>query len=306
MFRTVIINEGEYISVKENWLVVRVAEVENKIPIDDIYTVVVDNRMTAMTASAVNALTGSGAHVMICNEKHMPASVIYPLNNHYRPLNVIRKQLAMPNDFKDELWKIIIQGKLDNQARVLKLCHVKEERIERLFQLKENVQPGDAGNCEGVGAKWFFRSLYGSEFIRTNDDAINAALNYGYAIIRSAIGKTLTAYGYNCVLGIHHINETNPFNLADDMMEPLRPLVDFWVDQNHEDLLNELTKENRRDLINLINGLVQFDNKKMKVRYAIDRYISSLTSAVEKLNAKLLKIPLIIDNDVFFEEEGDD
>ena len=178
--------------------------------------------------------------------------------------------------------------------------------MERLLQLREEVVAGDEGNREGIGAKWFFRSLYGADFIRMHDDGINAALNYGYAILRSAVGKTLTAYGYNCTMGVHHINEANPFNLADDLMEPLRPIVDLWVDEHQEELVDELTKEVRLELINLTNQTVLFDNKKMRMRYAIDKYISSFTSALEKGNPKLLKIPILLNLAAVAEKSGDE
>ena len=137
------------------------------------------------------------------------------------------------------------------------------------------------------------------------EDVTNAALNYGYAIIRSSVCKTLVAYGYNCVLGIHHISEQNAYNLADDMMEPLRPLVDLWTDNSRDDLFQELTKTNRRDLINLINVPVKMGKRKTRVRYAIDRYISSLTSAIDKNDPELLQLPSLIEIDEMFEDDED-
>ncbi len=212
----------------------------------------------------------------------------------------------MSDEFKAEIWQMIIQGKIRNQARVMDLRRIPREKSGRMLRFAEEVIPGDQGNREGVAAKWYFRAIYGSAFIRRADDAINAALNYGYAIIRSAVGKTLTAYGYNCVIGLHHINENNPFNLADDMMEPLRPMVDFWVDQNSEDLTNTLSQDNRRELVNLINQPVRQDNKRMSLRNAIDRYVSSLTTAIERQNPKLIKIPLVIDTDAQMGDKGDE
>lgn len=166
----------------------------------------------------------------------------------------------------------------------------------------DEVEDGDIGNREGIGAKWYFRSLFGSSFLRYSDDGINKALNYGYSIIRSAVTKTLTAYGYNSVLGIHHINESNPFNLADDLMEPLRPLVDIWVDQNHEELLIDLTKQQRKELINLVNHTMLCDGKKMRVRNAIDKYISSFTSAIEAGNVGKIHFPILVRNNKLMDD----
>lgn len=304
MFRTVVVNFGEKISIKDNWVVVTAGDEDRRIPIEDVYSIVIDNPITCITAPAITKLTDNGTHILVCNEKHLPVSIILPQNNHYRPLNVIRKQMDMSVDFKNQLWDRIIKAKILNQAKTLKLCGGKKEIYSRLVELSNEVIDGDDGNREAVSAKMFFREMYGSSFIRMADDAINSALNYGYSIIRSAFCKTLVAYGYNCVLGLHHINESNPFNLADDLMEPLRPVIDMWVDDNHEDLVDYLTRPQRNELAAITNNLVLLDGKKMRIRNAIDKYVSSLTTAIEKNNADLLKIPEIIRTDIYNEEDG--
>lgn len=293
MFRTIIINSGEKISTKDNWIIIQTEDDVKRIPIGDIYSVVIDNQNSSITIPTVHALTDAGAHILICNQKHEPVSVILPQNTHFHPLTVIRKQISLTDSFKDTLWDSIVKSKIHNQAIVMKICHCEAERVNRVNQLVDEVSEGDIGNREGIAAKMFFRSMYGSSFVRMADDAINAALNYGYTIIRSAFCKTLCAYGYNCVLGIHHINEANPFNLADDLMEPLRPLVDMWVDINHDDLEFVLTRNNRADLVSLLNEYVFIDKKKMKVRNAIDVYVRSLTSSLNN-GCDMLLIPEII------------
>lgn len=303
MFRTVVVNFGEKISVKDNWVVVTAGDEDRRIPLEDIYSIVIDNPITCITAPAITKLTDNGTHILVCNEKHLPVSIILPQNNHYRPLNVIRKQIDMSVDLKNQLWDKIIKAKIINQSKTLKLCGCKKEIYNRLLDFSEEVIDGDEGNREAVAAKMFFREMYGSSFIRMADDAINAALNYGYSIIRSAFCKTLVSYGYNCVLGIHHINESNPFNLADDLMEPLRPIIDMWVDDNIEDLVDSITRQQRNELASITNNLILWNGKQMRIRNAIDKYVSSLTTAIDKNNADLLKIPEIIRTDIYNEED---
>lgn len=303
MFRTVSVYRGEKISVRDNWLIVS-GETEQRLPIEDLYSVVIDNQETVLTVAAMTRLTKAGAHILVCDEKHLPATVILPQSIHYHPLSVIRKQVAMPEEFKDRLWDEIVRQKIVNQATVLKLCGGKQHRVERLMELADEVSGGDSGNREGIAARIFFHELYGFEFVRMYDDATNAALNYGYTVIRSAVAKTLVAYGYNCVLGLHHINEANPFNLADDMMEPLRPLVDLWVSDHRDELTEKLTKQQKNELASLVNAVILWDGKKMRTRNAIDKYISSLTSAMNRLSEKSLRIPTIIRADVY--QETDD
>lgn len=301
MFRTVVINFGEKISVKDNWLVVTGGDEEKKVPIEDIYSIVIDNQISYLTVPAIHKLTDAGVHLLVCNEKHQPTSVILPQNIHYRPLTVIRNQINMTEDFKNKLWDEITKAKIRNQAKVLKLCGGKNEKVKRIYELAQEVENGDEGNREGIAAKMFFREMYGSSFVRMADDAINAALNYGYAIIRSSFCKTLVAYGYNCVLGIHHINEKNPFNLADDLMEPLRPIIDMWVDDNIEDLVFEITRTQRNELAAIVNNPIIIDGKKMRIRNAIDVYVRSLTTCIERNSVKYLKLPEIIRADIYEE-----
>lgn len=303
MWRTVIVNHGEKIIIRNNWLVVYSDDSEHRVPVDDIYALVIDNRSALLSVSVVSTLTQAGAHIYFCNEKHIPVSVAFPLNNHYKPLSVFNNQLAMTEDFKNELWSRIIRAKIGNQAECLKIAGIEHGKVESVSELCGNVLPGDSSNREAVAARKYFKLLFGSTFKRSDEDITNAALDYGYSIIRSSFCKTLTVYGFNCVLGIHHVNQNDPFNLAEDIMEPLRPLVDLWTDENCTELFEELTKENRRGLINLVNVPVLIDGKKMRVRYAIDKYVRSLVSAINENDTELIQIPELIPLDEFFEDD---
>ena len=305
MWRTVIVNQGEKIKTEQNWLVVVSDSGESKIPIEDIYTVVIDNQNAMISLSAINALTSSGAHICFCNEKHIPASVALSLNDHYRPLSVVRSQMSMTKEFRDELWKRIVEAKIRNQARCLRFCSVNPDKVASVERLADDVLPGDSRNREGTAASLYFRSLFGPGFRRSDDDVTNAALNYGYAILHSSVAKTLTAYGYYGALGIHHENSSNPFNLADDIMEPLRPVVDMVTDRMCDELFETLARDNRRKLVDIVNLPVKMNGKKIRVRYAIDRYIASLTTAIQHNDADKLNLPELIMIDEYFEDDDD-
>lgn len=299
MFRTVTVYRGEKISAWQGWVIVSSSDGEQKLPIEDVYCIVVDNQQTALTTAAITQLTASGAHILICDEKHLPNTLILPHNTHYHPLTVIRRQIGLPEDVKDALWDRIVKAKITNQALVLKYAFGACPTEKRLLELAGEVIEGDSGNREGIAARLFFHGLYGYEFVRMYDDPTNAALNYGYTVIRSAVAKTLTAYGYNCVLGLHHINESNAFNLADDLMEPLRPLVDLWVFEHREELVDDLTKQQKNELAALVNAVIEWNGKRMRVRNAIDKYVSSLTTAITRLAPGELKLPTVIRQDVY-------
>ena len=303
MWRTVIVNRGERLTIKENKLVVYSDAQEYKIPVEDIYALVIDNREIMLSVSVLTCLTEAGAHIFYCDEKHIPVSLTLPLDRHFRPLGVLTKQMEMPSVLKKELWTKIVRQKIYNQYKCLKYAGVSGDRCEIIRKISETVSDGDMGNKEAVAAKKYFPFLFGSTFKRSDEDITNAALNYGYSILRSSVCKTLVAYGFNCVLGLHHINANDPFNLAEDIMEPLRPVVDLWTDENCDDLLGELTKTNRRELIDLVNNPIQIGGKKMKLRNAIDVYVKSLVTAINENDAERLLLPELLPLDALFEED---
>jgi len=202
-------------------------------------------------------------------------------------------QSNLTNKSKNTLWDIITTAKIINQSVVLALCDCNESTVNRMIELSKEVYDGDAGNREGIAAKMFFRSLYGANFIRTNDTAINSALDYGYAIMRSIVARNLAASGFQLMLGLHHISETNAYNLADDLMEPLRPVVDLYVNNNIDYIVNPLTRDVRSDLVNLINKDVIYDGKIVKIRYAVEMMVKSLYTALDSHEYNKFKVPMI-------------
>lgn len=295
MWRSVIIYNGEKIRTENEWFIVQKADgKEVKIPFDDLYCVLIDNPVIIVTMAVFAQCAKHGVHIIIADDKHLPISQVYPLNTNYHCFHIHKKQIEMLSDVKGEIWKRITKAKILNQARVLENNGCDSKIVGRMCELANEVVPHDHGNREGICAKMFFRNAYGSEFVRFEDDSINSTLNYGYAIIRSRVAKALVVHGFNCVIGIHHISETNEFNLADDFMEPLRPLVDNWVIGNLDFIEEGLSKSVKGELVDLINAEISFDNKTTKVRYAIDKMISSFVSTVETNNCEKLILPRIL------------
>lgn len=298
MFRTVYVSSEKEITVVDNWLLVKNNEgEENKIPVDDIFTLLLENVHIRISVYALQYLSSKGVNVICCNEKYMPVCNIIPFAEHYRPYGVLKKQFALTTSFKNLIWQRIVKAKVMNQYYVAQAAGVENDVVERLRHLADEVLPGDIGNREAIAAKMFFRNLYGYNFVRFESDVLNSALNYGYSIIRSAVARSLVSYGYNCILGVHHINENNAFNLADDFMEPFRPVVDQWVNEHHEELVNELSKQNKLALVNLLNIEMIWNNKKMKLHNALDKYVASFTTAIIKSDINKLLIPKVIIND---------
>lgn len=294
MWRSVIIYTGDKLSSRDDWLVVEYEDgIKKELPLSDLYCIVLDNQQSTISVPLITKLIQYQVHLITTDEKHMPVAELLPLNTHYKCYKVVKQQIAMDENRKGTLWQKIIRAKIRNQAIVMENTGADEIAVTRMFELSDDIEKHDSSNREGIAAKMFFRDLYGAEFIRLSDDKINAALNYGYAIIRSSVAKALVSYGFSCVIGIHHISETNGFNLADDFMEPFRPIVDQWVYRNTPALEEGLSRENKSQLVNLVNSDVVFDQKTVKARYAFDMMIRSFVTAIENGNPDRLLLPEI-------------
>ncbi|NFE75298.1 type II CRISPR-associated endonuclease Cas1 [Clostridium botulinum] len=288
-FRSIIITNPCTLEVKNNNLAIN-NEDEYLIPIEDISVLVIEGVGIRITNRLLSKLSLENVATIICDEKHLPSSIVMPLNAHYKTYKVLKNQLNQSAAFSKRIWQNITKQKLFNQGECLRILNL--NGYEFLNKLSKEVESGDKGNKEAIGAKYYFKCLFGDNFTRDDGSGINSALNYGYTIMRSAVARTLVMYGFNTSLGVHHCNELNSFNLADDFMEPLRPIVDLWV-YNNVNYDDELTKDHRIALVNLINYECIIDEKSHSILNAIDKMISSYTTACSKKDFRLLKLPII-------------
>lgn len=294
-----IISNSADLTVKNSNLLINNKE-ECQIPIEDISVLVLEAVAVKLTNRLLTKLSQNNVATIICNEKHLPESIMLPINTHHRSYKVLKQQLQQSASFNKRVWQGIIKSKIRNQAKVLELSESNGKDL--LLSLAETVESGDRGNKEAIAAKAYFKKLFGDNFIRGEEDIINAALNYGYTIMRSAVARTLVAYGFNSAFGVHHCNELNSFNLADDFIEPFRPIVDLWAFNNIDQSQDELTRENRIALIDLVNSNCYIDGQKHSVLNAIDKMISSYTTAINKKDFRLLKPPTIMNLEYHYYE----
>lgn len=288
-FRNIIISNPATLSVKNNNLVIK-NQIDYQIPIEDISILMIENSSVNITNKLLSRLSENNIATIICDDKHLPNSIVLPLNVHHRSYKVLKNQLSQSVAFSKRIWQGLIKQKLYNQGECLKVLGLQGD--EYLKKLSTSVESGDKGNREAIGAKYYFKSIFGDAFIRGEENWINSALNYGYTIMRSAIARALTMYGFNTALGVNHCNELNSFNLADDFIEPYRPIVDLWV-YSHIDEKNELTKEDRIALVDLINYDCIINNQSHSIINSIDKTISSYSSACSNKDFSLLKLPTI-------------
>ncbi len=292
-YRQVIVKKSDKMHFKDNQLVIEKENASSKIPLEDISYVLIEDSTTVLTTRLLAEFGKNAIALIICDETFEPTSIMYPYNYHFKQLEVFSRQLEITEDVKNEFWNQIVKRKIENSVRVLEMTSKEEFPISKLNEYINEVVDGDIKNREGLAAKMYFRSIFGSDFIRFYDDKINAALNYGYTIIASAIIRNLAVFGLNTYLGIHHNSKINNFNLAYDFLEPYRSIVDKYVFDNQDDIVFPLSFEFRKKLINLLNKEVLHNNKKYTVEYSISLLIKSYIKSFST-GEIILDLPMII------------
>lgn len=285
-YKNIFIHNPAKISIKNGQLRIR-NENDSIIPIEDITSMIVETSQCTITSYALSRLAAFNIVTIFCNEKGIPNGVLLPFGSHSRQLKMVNAQCSMSLPLKKQLWKQIVIDKITNQANCLKLF--KRNEYEKMMALIKQVNSGDSGNIESVAAVLYFKSLFGRDFKRSDDNIFNAAMNYGYSIIRSLIARQIAALGFLPCMGIHHHSELNNFNLADDLIEPFRPLVDAYVAMRFSFDEAELMPEEKVGLYNLVNYEMCVDGLSYSVVTAVNEYIASFSSAVSAQDCAKLK-----------------
>lgn len=287
-FRNIMIESPANISIRNSQLLIK-TDCEHSVAIEDISAVMLENRQSTITTAALSALGQRGCAVFICDEKHMPCAVLNGFSQYCREYAVLKSQLHTGEVLKKHLWREIVVAKIKNQAKCL--SYVSNNDVG-LLVMSETVRSGDSGNVEASAAQKYFPALFGSDFTRNSDNGVNACLNYGYAILRGCMARYLTVYGFLPALGLHHKSELNNFNLADDLMEPFRPVVDLLVST----LFDEntlLTSENKRMLFNCLNLDILFAGKHQSISYAMELEVQSLSRSLSEEENRLILPELV-------------
>lgn len=282
------------LSLKDHQLIIKQDETVS-LPIEDIDALILDSYGVTATANLITELSRNGTTVVVCDEKHLPASVILPYSQHSRQAKVSRQQLAMSQPLRKQLWQRIIVQKITNQAVVLQQFNYDATPLKEMTRI---IKSGDSDNRESQAARLYF-SLLLDDSTRRKPMWHNSALNYGYAMVRSHIARHIVSRGLIASQGIFHRSELNSFNLADDIIEPFRPVVDEYV-LSHVAIFHigetdaNLTKEDRCKIVDILNYSVIMDNRKYPIKFAIERMIESFIQAIESGEGSVLSLPSVI------------
>ena len=296
--RTLYFKQDAYLSVKKEQLLVRYPDSEREatIPIEDIGVVILDHYRLTLSSTLLNKLLQNNVAVITCDEKHLPLGMFLNLDGHSQQLLHLEAQISTTPAKKDRLWKQIIRQKLLNQARVLKKWS-KEDTP--LIRWSKQVQNGDVENKEGRGASYYWPKLmadYFPNFKRSRFGAFpNSLFNYGYTILRGVVARALVASGLHPTLGIHHHNKYTAYGLADDVMEPYRPLADALILQLLEKYSNqlELARNFKVELLRIPVLDVIINQQKSPLMLAVQQTTASLQQCFAG-TLKQLKLPSLV------------
>ena len=282
-WRTIVITKRAKLDLQLGFMVVR-GEHTTKVALNEIAVVLIESTAVSLTTSLLAELTKRKVKVIFCDEKRNPSSELVSYYGSHDTSNKIRKQIAWRQNTKEAVWTEIVSEKIRKQKELLELLG--KEEAELLSSYLQQIAWNDETNREGHAAKVYFNALFGLDFTRTEDNLINAALNYGYSIILSSFTREIVANGYITQLGLFHDNMFNQFNLASDLMEPFRPLVDKCVLGMK---LEQFEHEEKMCLVDILNQEVQIDGKIQYVSNAIKIYCKSVFDALNEDDSALVR-----------------
>ena len=289
--RTLYFGNATRLSVQQSQLLIKTDEVERTIPIEDIGVIVIDHYQTSVTHAVLHLLLENNAAIITCNDKHHPTGLLLNLDGHTQQSEKFKAQVVASEPLKKQMWQQTMKAKIQNQSAVLEKWEIDNSYLKRVAQL---VLSGDTSNQEAQAAKYYWKVLFNEEdpfFTRERfGEYPNNFLNYGYAILRATVARSLVGSGLLPTLGIHHRNKYNAYCLADDIMEPYRPYVDHLVKelictQTGE---QELTKEIKSKLLSIPALDIMIDGKASPLMVGLQRTTASVAKCFEGETKKIL------------------
>lgn len=291
--RTIVIENSSYLSLRLNQLVVRrESELDEKsVPIEDIAILILESHQVTITNALLAALLKEQVAVVSCDERHMPIGLWMPLEGNTLQSARFQMQMEVSLPLKKQVWSQLIKAKIENQAYVIQSTG---QNAEPLWRWAKEVRSGDPDNLEARAAAYYWRAIFGdSQFKRERfGGPPNHLFNYGYAILRAAVARALVASGLMPTYGVHHRNQYNAYCLADDVMEPFRPFVDFHILRIAENLevKEELDRPWKLELLKIPALDVLVKGSKSPLLVAISKITASLVKVYEG-EAKKLDLP---------------
>ena len=277
--RSIYIGNPAYLKLKDEQLYImdlETGQMKGKIPLEDLGLLMLDHWQITVSHQLIQKMMGNNVVVISCDAHHLPHGIMLPLHGHTEFSDRIKDQMEASEPLKKQLWKQTIECKIENQKEVLRRLG---NYYEPMMDYRNNVKSGDLTNMEGIAAQHYWKYLISLDFLRQRfGDSPNQFFNFGYSVLRSIVARAIVETGLLPVLGIFHKNKYNPYCLADDMMEPYRPFVDWlvmdWLTRNPE--TEDLTKEFKAHILQIATKDVKIDGKTRPLMVAVKTTVSSL------------------------------
>ena len=282
-WRTIVVSSSAKLDYQLGYLVVR-KDVTVKVHISEISILIIESTAVSLTAALLNELMKKKIKVIFCDEKRNPSSELIPYYGSHDTSAKIREQIKWSEQEKTVIWTEIVTEKIRKQADTLDQYGKSEVKLLRKYI--EEIEYGDATNREGHAAKVYFNALFGMDFTRTEENSINAALNYGYGILLSAFNREIVMNGYITQIGLFYNNMFNQFNLGSDLMEPFRSIVDRQVKNM---MPQKFESEEKRTILEILQNEVLIAGRKEYVSNAIKIYCKSIFDALSSNDISLIK-----------------
>jgi CRISPR-associated protein Cas1 len=290
-WRGLHISQPTRLSLADNQIVASQDGGDVRLPIEDIAWIVLDTPQVMLSTALIAACMETGTIIITTDRTHTPSGLLLPFHRHHRQAEIAALQVDLSAPLKKRLWQVLVRAKIENQAANLESCGQDARPLRAMMDL---VASGDPDNVEARAARTYWPRLF-IEFIRDDDnDKRNALLNYGYAVVRSAVARALVAVGLVPALGLFHASMANAFNLADDMVEPFRPFVDrtVWDLTEKGTIANGATSvEERRTLASILTKTALFGADTVSLLTASEQAAESLIRAMQSNSAALLQLP---------------
>lgn len=277
--RSIYIGNPAYLKLKDNQMKVicpETKELKGSVPVEDLGLLMLDHFQITISHQLIQKMMGNNVVVISCDAHHLPNGMMLPMYGHTEHSDRVKHQLNASEPLKKQLWKQTVTDKIENQTEVLKQLG---NYFEPMLEYKANVKSGDATNMEGIAAQHYWKHLINPDFLRERfGESPNQFFNFGYAVLRSIVARSLVETGLLPIMGIFHRNKYNPYCLADDVMEPYRPFVDMlvvqWLEQ-HPDT-EELTKDFKAYMLRIATKDVKIDGKIRPLMVAVKVTATSL------------------------------
>lgn len=276
-WRTLVVDSHVSLAYSRGRILVRDdQQAVRRIPLFDVRLVLIHSLQARLTTHLLRELHRRGIRVVFCDEKAMPYGEVIGYHDHHATAQRLNEQIRWKKEIRRQVWQWIVASKIAMQWALLEILQAATNR-EKWEGHINGIAAWDKTNREAQAARLYFNTLFGDSFHRRKESPINAALNYGYAVLCSAVTRALVAHGYHSSLGIAHRGATNPFNLTYDLMEPFRPFVDRIVFGNAD---RKLDREYKKQLIAVSGGGVRYREKKMTLATALDAYVVDVTKSL--------------------------